>query len=246
MPQLKEAVQGEGGPKIGPVATDLLFENDDVKIWQMDRGPGETFWHHYHNYDYIFFQITDLFGANDGEEEHQRVWEARSQSAQGASGKASRSGTLLPAQCVLYIPGTGWLSPGFINLGSNRALAALVELKRPRPAGQSAPGYSRSDALAGIGPRPGSVHMLENDRVRVYETTLEPGQSDEMRAQLDAAVYVIEGGKIRVIEEREEGGRGDSEQEHPDVSGRFLPGGVRRQFVNVGSTRYRHLSVELK
>jgi hypothetical protein len=88
--------------------------------------------------------------------------------------------------------------------------------------------------------------MLENDRVRVYETTLEPGQSDEMRAQLDAAVYVIEGGKIRVIEEREEGGRGDSQQEHPDVSGRFLPGGVRRQFVNVGSTRYRHLSVELK
>jgi hypothetical protein len=76
MPQLKETMQGEGGPKIGPVATDLLFENDDVKIWQMDRGPGETFWHHYHNYDYVLFQITDLFGANDGEQEHQRVWEA--------------------------------------------------------------------------------------------------------------------------------------------------------------------------
>ncbi len=246
MPQLTENVQVEGGPKIGPVATDLLFENEDVKIWQMNRGPGETFWHHYHNYDYILFQVTDLFGANDGEEEHQRTWESRAQPSEPAPGNESRRGTLLPAQCVMYIPGTGWLSPGFINLGSNRALAALVEIKRPGPEGMASPGYSRSDALAGQQPRPGAVHILENDRVRVHETTLEPGQSDELRAQLGTAVYVIEGGKIRVIEEREDGDRQASEHEYPSVSGYFLPGGVRRQIVNIGSTRYRQLSVELK
>ena len=245
MSELKQNSEPQGTPKIGPVATDLLFENGEVKIWQMNRGPGESFWHHYHNYDYVLFQITDLLGANDGEEEHKRVWESRSQADKNAGGE-SRVGTLLPAHGIHFIPGTGWLSPGFINLGSTRFLGILVEIKRPRRAGQENAGYSRSDALAGLEPRPGSVHMLENDRVRVYETTLEPGQSDPSRAQLDSGVYVIDGGKIRIIEEDEQGQQRTSEQEHPSVSGYFLAGGVRRQLVNVGSTRYRHLSVEIK
>lgn len=246
MPELKENVETQGTPKIGPVATDLVFENDEVKIWQMNRGPGESFWHHYHNYDYVLFQVTDLLGANDGEEEHKRVWESRSQAEQSVASQESRVGTLLPAHGIHFIPGTGWLSPGFINLGSTRFLGILVEIKRARRPGQENVGYSRSDALAGLEPRPGSVHMLENDRVRVYETTLEPGQSEQSRAQLDSGIYVIDGGRIRVIEEDEQGQRRVSEREHPSISGYFLPGGVRRQFVNIGSTRYRHLSVEIK
>jgi hypothetical protein len=232
-----------GTPKIGPVATDLLFENDDVKIWQMNRGPKETFWHHYHNYDYILFQITDLLGANDGEEEHQRVWESRSQSASPAG---ERKGTLLPAHGIHYIPGTGWLSPGFINLGDNRFLAALIEIKRARTESQGQSGYARSDALAGIEPRPGSVHILENDRVRVYETTLDPGQSDEPRDQLDCGIYVLEGGKLRITETDENGASHSAEQEHPGVSGYFLPAARARQITNIGTIRYRHLCVEVK
>jgi hypothetical protein len=242
MAQLEESVPG-GSPKIGPVATDLLFENDEVKIWQMNRGPKEAFWHHYHNHDYILFQITDLLGANDGEEDHKRVWESRSQAADEAD---ERKGTLLPAHGIHYIPGTGWLSPGFINLGDNRFLAALIEIKRPRTENQAHAGYMRSDALACIEPRPGSVHMLENDRVRVYETTLDPGQSDEPRDQLNCGIYVIDGGRIRIAEADEQGHPRSVEQQHPSVSGYFLPAGVRRQFTNIGPTRYRHLCVEVK
>ncbi len=150
-----------------------------------------------------------MLGANDGEEEHKRVWESRSQAEQSAASQESRVGTLLPAHGIHFIPGTGWLSPGFINLGSTRFLGILVEIKRARRPGQENVGYSRSDALAGLEPRPGSVHMLENDRVRVYETTLEPGQSEQSRAQLDSGVYVIDGGRIRVIEEDEQGQRRD-------------------------------------
>ncbi|GEM_PF-504931 len=233
-----------GGVKAGPVATDLLFENDHVKIWQMNRGPKESFWPHHHNYDYILFQITDLLGANDGEEEHKKVWESRSQDAAARDGE--RKGTLLPARGVHYIPGTGWLSPGFINLGDNRFLGALIEIKRPRRPNQEQVGYARSDAMAGMEVRPGCVHLLENDRARVYETTLDPGQSDEMREQLDCGIYVIEGGKIRIAEEDEDGNRRTVEQEHPGVSGYFLAGGARRRITNIGNTRYRHLSVEIK
>ncbi|HEV3109783.1 MAG TPA: hypothetical protein VGY99_04740 [Candidatus Binataceae bacterium] len=243
---MSQSIKAEPGnnPKIGPVATDLLFENEQVKVWQMNRGPKETFWHHYHNYDYVLFPITDLLGANDGEEEHQRVWDSRTQAA--AAQESERRGTLFPAHAVHYIPGTGWLSPGFINLGENRWLAALVEIKRPRTQSQEHVGYARSDALVGMEPRPGSVHILENDRVRVYETALEPGQGDQPREQLESGVYVIDGGRIRIIEEDEKGNRRSVEQEYPSVSGYFAPGGVRRQIINIGPTRYRQLSVEVK
>ncbi|HEY2106822.1 MAG TPA: hypothetical protein VGH29_13590 [Candidatus Binataceae bacterium] len=243
---MSQSTKIEGGdePKIGPVATDLLFENDQIKIWQMNRGPGESFWHHYHNYDYVLFPITDLLGANDGEEEHQRVWESRTQAA--AAPVSERKGTLFPAHAVHYIPGTGWLSPGFINLGQNRWLAALVEIKRPRTQSQEQVGYARSDALVGMEARPGSVHLLENDRVRVHETALEPGQSDAAREYLDSGVYVIDGGRIRIVEEDEKGERRSVEQEHAGVSGYFLSGRVRRQIINIGPTRYRQLTVEVK
>jgi hypothetical protein len=245
MSQVREDDSG-GNMKVGPVATDLLFENAQVKIWQMNRGPKQAFWPHYHNHDYVLFQITDLLGANDGEEEHKRVWESRSQTADDAAAEGERKGTLLPARGVHYIPGTGWLSPGFINLGDSRFLAALIEIKRPRGGGQEQVGYARSDALAGQEPRPGSVHLLENDRVRVFETTLDPGQSDQFREQLDAGIYVINGGKLRIIEEDDKGNRRSFEQDYPGVSGYFLPGGVRRQIINIGTTSYRQLSVEVK
>jgi hypothetical protein len=90
------------------------------------------------------------------------------------------------------------------------------------------------------------VHILENDRVRVHETALEPGQGDELREQLDSGVYVIDGGRIRIIEEDENGNRRSVEQQHASVSGYFVPGRARRQIVNIGPTRYRQLSVEVK
>jgi hypothetical protein len=244
MAELQESEPG-GEVKVGPVATDLLFENEHVNIWQMNRGPRESFWPHHHNYDYILFQITDLLGANDGEEEHKRVWESRSQPTTQTN-QAQRKGTLLPARGIHYIPGTGWLSPGFINLGENRFLGALIEIKRPPGADQRNVGYVRSDALAGMELRPGCVHMLENDRVRVYETTLDPGQSDQWREHLDCGIYVISGSKLRIVEEDDQGNRRSVEQEYPGVSGYFLAGGVRRQITNIGHSRYRQLAVELK
>ena len=45
----------ERAEAIGPVATRLVFENDDVKVWEADVAPGEGFPLHQHNYDYVLF-----------------------------------------------------------------------------------------------------------------------------------------------------------------------------------------------
>lgn len=41
----------------------LLLENDDIKIWQVDTPAGETFWHPYHELDYVLFHTSEMFGT---------------------------------------------------------------------------------------------------------------------------------------------------------------------------------------
>jgi hypothetical protein len=42
---------------LGPVATRLLFENERVRIWEMDLAPGERSATHRHELDYVLVQI---------------------------------------------------------------------------------------------------------------------------------------------------------------------------------------------
>ena len=81
---------------------------------------------------------------------------------------------------------------------------------------------------------------------RVYETTLEPGATDELRPRLDTAVYVIDGTALRIVEEDRDGAVRTRTEEFASTTGQWMPGGCRRQLVNTGSTTYRDLSVELK
>ncbi len=45
------------GRILGNVATRLLFENDRVRIWEMDLPPGERSATHRHDLDYVLVQI---------------------------------------------------------------------------------------------------------------------------------------------------------------------------------------------
>lgn len=40
-------------PVTGNVATSVLFENDRVKVWEMDLAPGEETDMHHHSMDYL-------------------------------------------------------------------------------------------------------------------------------------------------------------------------------------------------
>ena len=232
------------GVEIGPVAHHLLLENGDVKIWQVDTPAGETFWHHYHDLDYVLFHTTEMLGAvYHADEEHDRVWRSRLEAGETLD---ESLGGWCYEHSVNFIPGTGFLSPGYANVGKTRFMAALIEVKRPRRPDQEAVGFSRSDALVDLPPRPGSVMLLENDRVRVFETALAPGERSDPRRTLDMAVYVIDGARVRLQREVDGQGEVSEEDTRESASGHWLPAAERHSIENVGREPYRELSVELK
>jgi hypothetical protein len=57
------------------------------------------------------------------------------------------------------------------------------------------------------------VHLIENDRVRVFQTTFEPGEGADKRPALDAAIYVIEGSRIAMDEVDDDGAQRTVEED---------------------------------
>ncbi|MEZ7980997.1 MAG: hypothetical protein QMC74_15030 [Myxococcota bacterium] len=232
------------GVELGPVAQHLLLENDEIKIWQVDTPAGETFWHHYHDFDYVLFHTTEMLGAvYHANEEQDHIWRSRLEAGETLD---ESLGGWCYEHSVNYIPGSGFLSPGYANLSENTFTAALIEVKRARRPEQEGVGFSRSDALVGMPARTGSVMLLENDRIRVYETALKPGECTRSRNCLDTAVYVIDGGKVRIHSLKASGEPSSQEEQRSSVSGHWLESAPNYSLENVGTTAYRELSVELK
>jgi quercetin dioxygenase-like cupin family protein len=98
--------------ELGDVATKLLFENDSVKVWEMELEPGESSALHRHDYEYFFV-----------------VLEGESIDADFANGKSIH--LPLTVGQVVYVP------PGNTETAVNRSAVRyremLVELK-DRPA----------------------------------------------------------------------------------------------------------------
>jgi mannose-6-phosphate isomerase-like protein (cupin superfamily) len=85
--------------------------------------------------------------------------------------------------------------------------------------------------------------LLENERVKVWEMRLEPGESSALhRHEHDYLLYILEGTSIDA--DRPDG----SSTSYPVSPGQlvFVPRGGTERAVNRGSTRFRELLVELK
>ena len=95
----------------------------------------------------------------------------------------------------------------------------------------------------------GTRVVLENERVRVWEMDLAPGErSDTHRHDLDYLLIVLEGDRIAAIPEPDSAGRHREYVEAEVVPGKvyyLTPGGIETA-VNVGRTRYREILIELK
>ena len=59
---------------LGDVATRLLFENDRVRVWEMDLAPGERSATHRHDLDYVLVQLEGDRIAADFEPECKGTW----------------------------------------------------------------------------------------------------------------------------------------------------------------------------
>jgi quercetin dioxygenase-like cupin family protein len=100
------------------------------------------------------------------------------------------------------------------------------------------------ESLAAVKAEP--MLLLENDRVRVWSLTLEPGQSTPVHThQLDEIVICLESGRIRIIKP---GPEVEGETIQPKFGDVFMPKvkGVTHVLTNAGETRYRQISIELK
>ncbi len=222
----KHQSKAKGQHPMTQIATRSLFENQDVRVWEMDVAPGDTFGLHHHTNDYVLY----ITGAANLKVDDQNV------------GTYDFIGH---ERSVFYIKAGG--TESFRNVSSTRFREALIEIKRPPRSGQDRAGFTCSEAMVDAPDRPGSVCVMENDRMRVVETTLPPGKALGMQqSDCDAAVFVVQPGKVKVVERAAAGPERVKEETRNAKDVCWQPGGVERDLINVGKSLYRQVSVEVK
>jgi len=83
---------------------------------------------------------------------------------------------------------------------------------------------------------------LENERVRVYEWIIKPGDKEPMHTHPELVVYVLTDGKIRTY-----GPDGKVLREREIKAGdTFWMGPQKHMTENIGTTEHRELIVEIK
>jgi predicted metal-dependent enzyme (double-stranded beta helix superfamily) len=88
--------------------------------------------------------------------------------------------------------------------------------------------------------------LFENSRVKAWSLTLEPGQATSQHThELDEIVICLESSKLRIATA---GPEPAGQTMQPNVGEVFMPPvkGVTHVLTNVGETRYRQVSIELK
>lgn len=100
---------------LGDVATKMLFENDRVRVWEMDLAPGESSAVHEHEHDYLLVQI-----------EGDKIAGIFEPDTKGAYPPGVVEGDVTPGN-VVYITKGGIETAK--NTGSKRYREILIELK---------------------------------------------------------------------------------------------------------------------
>lgn len=94
----------------------------------------------------------------------------------------------------------------------------------------------------------GTRLLFENERVRVWDLALEPGQALEKHIHRnDYLFFVISGGSLRHIDP--ENPENDRDVRYEDDETVFLEAGeglIHDRLINTGSAPYRNIVIELK
>ena len=103
-----------------------------------------------------------------------------------------------------------------------------------------AAGPVRAQDAAAVNPK--TIHVtLDNDRVRVFEAKLEPGDKENLHSHPASIVYVIAGGRVR--NHTPDGKTSEAEMKAGDTVYREP---LTHWAENIGTTTLRLIVVELK
>lgn len=210
--------------------TSVLFENDRVRVWDMTIPPGQDMPAHTHTLPYFYVVVepgTIRFGDDPWKPDDGDV-----------------GFTDIPA-------GLEKRDPRLLNEGSTTHREIVVELK-PKPSG----GYDHSKVAMGArrdgktapSNNVGTSLLFANDRVRVWDLRLAPGdQLAKHIHRVDNFFVMLSGGLIRF--------------ENPDDATDFRdvqfvddlvtwvnvpPGGkIDNRLTNIGTKTHRNLLIEL-
>jgi beta-alanine degradation protein BauB len=94
----------------------------------------------------------------------------------------------------------------------------------------------------------GSRLLFENDRVRVWDVSLEPGETLEKHIhRLDYVILVESGGQLRSSDPEDSANDRDIQFQDDQVEFRVVGAGkVDNLLTNVGTKRHRNYVIELK
>lgn len=95
----------------------------------------------------------------------------------------------------------------------------------------------------------GTRLIFENERVRVWDLALQPGESLEKHIhRTDFFFIVLEGGSLRHVDPKNPANDRDVRYESDQVVFREVneAGTIHHRLVNVGDAPYRNLVIELK
>ncbi len=214
----------EQANEYGPVATRMIFDNDDVRVWEMTSRPVRL--RPASSYD-------GLRALHPVGRERRRAVARRRKMMPFPSRRAPR---------ILFRRRI----ESAHNMGDTRFFEALFELKRPAKPGREKLGFVGCEASR-QGARARHITILDNARVRVSEITLAPGgQSGVRRWSHDTAVYVAEGGPVKIVGAAGDGDERSREESFPAGRVLWFAKGTNCGVVNVGTQRYRQVAVELK
>jgi len=93
----------------------------------------------------------------------------------------------------------------------------------------------------------GTKLLYENEKVRIWEIDLQPGEETAMHHhELDYGVMVIEGDRVAGVPKEGSGGRLiEADVERGKMFGLLARGGTERA-VNIGEQRFYEIQIELK
>jgi len=213
------------------VGTRVLFENDRVRVWEQRLEPGESLAGHVHRLPYFYVVLTGgSIQLGEG------LWRSR------------------PDEIDFYPIESGHeqSDPRLENVGETVHRSIVVELK-PEPPG----GYDRSRITTGAAPggrtppsdSVGTALMFKNDRVRVWDLALAPGQELAKHIhRVDNFYVVVSGGLIRFENPDDASDYRDVQFADDQVTWVNVPpeGKIDNRLTNVGTKPHRNYVVELK